>query len=78
MSTTTTHRITDADLDGLWGEVLPTRVLLSAVGHGPGAIAYACQYTHSPGTLGLLGTGLLAEPEYTTRTCVPIVVDHAS
>ncbi|HEU5029718.1 MAG TPA: hypothetical protein VFV01_32730 [Spirillospora sp.] len=39
-------------------------------------VAYACQYTHSTGTPGLLGTGLFAEPGYTTTTCVPVVVHH--
>lgn len=41
-------------------------------------VTYACQYTHSTGTPGLLGTGLLAEPGYTTTTCVPVVVHHQS
>ncbi|MWA00642.1 hypothetical protein F8568_009675 [Actinomadura sp. LD22] len=38
--------------------------------------SYACQYTHSTGTPGLLGTGLLAEAGYTTTTCVPVVVHN--
>jgi hypothetical protein len=38
---------------------------------------YACQATYSPGTTGLLGTGLLAQPPHSTLTCVPAtVVDH--
>ncbi|MBD2894467.1 hypothetical protein ABT299_08335 [Spirillospora sp. NPDC000708] len=39
-------------------------------------VTYACQYTHSTGTPGLLGTGLLAESGYTTTTCVPVAVGH--
>jgi len=78
MSTTNPHKLTYADLDGLRGEVLPGRLLLSAVGHGSGEVAYACQYIHSAGTSGLLGTGLLAEPEHTTQTCIPVVVHHTS
>ncbi|QKG22005.1 hypothetical protein [Actinomadura verrucosospora] len=42
------------------------------------AVSYACQYSHSTGTPGLLGTGLLAEPGYTTTTCVPVVVHHSA
>ncbi|KAB2369558.1 hypothetical protein [Actinomadura montaniterrae] len=45
-------------------------------GGADGEVAYACQYTHSTGTPGLLGTGLFAEPGYTTTTCVPVVVHH--
>ncbi|MCP9970824.1 hypothetical protein [Actinomadura madurae] len=48
-------------------------------GHGGDLDAvYACQYTHSAGTSGVLDTGLLAEPERTTVTCFPVVVHHGS
>ncbi len=78
MSQTNPHKITYADLDRLSGEVLPGRLLLSAVGRGGGGTeaVYACQYTHSAGTSGLLGTGLLAQPEQTTLTCFPVSIYH--
>ena len=52
MSQTNPRKITYADLDRLSGEVLPGRLLLSAVGRGGGGTeaVYACQYTHSAGT----------------------------
>ncbi|WP_067794258.1 hypothetical protein [Actinomadura formosensis] len=79
MGQTNSHTLTYADLDRLSGEVLPGRLLLSAPGHGGSIDAvYACQYTHSAGTTGLLGTGLLAEPEQTTATCFPVVVRPGS
>ncbi|MCP9954081.1 hypothetical protein LUW76_37550 [Actinomadura madurae] len=79
MSATNPHTLSYADLDRLSGEVLPGRLLLSAAGHGGDLDAvYACQYTHSAGTSGVLDTGLLAEPERTTVTCFPVVVHHGS
>ncbi|MGI5326417.1 hypothetical protein [Actinomadura nitritigenes] len=55
---------------------------LNLNGDGSGAAdseaTYACQYTHSTGTPGLLGTGLLAESGYTTTTCVPVVAHQQS
>ncbi|WP_067452627.1 hypothetical protein [Actinomadura macra] len=74
-----------ADLDHLVPEVLPQRLLLStgAVADGGGGsdttIVYACQSTFSPGTSGLLGTGLFAQAPYSSLTCVPgTVVQHHS
>ncbi|QXJ21587.1 hypothetical protein AGRA3207_002456 [Actinomadura graeca] len=73
-----------ADLDGLVPEVLPQRLLLSAAtttdgGGSDTTIVYACQATSSPGTTGLLGTGLFAQPAYSSLTCVPgTVVQHHS
>ncbi|QFG24434.1 hypothetical protein [Actinomadura sp. WMMB 499] len=67
------QRLTYADLDRLAGEVLPHRLALSA-GGGDTTVLYACQATYSAGTLGLLGTGLLAQPEHSTLTCVPAAV----
>ncbi|MEU8121916.1 hypothetical protein AB0C21_24695 [Spirillospora sp. NPDC049024] len=62
-----------ADLDRLSGELLPGRILLSTVGGRSGTkTAEACRHEHYLGTAGLLGTGLLAEPEHTAKTCVPI------
>lgn len=79
MSQTNPHTLTYADLDRLSGEVLPGRLLLSATGNGGDLHAvYACQYTHSAGTSGVLGTGLLAESARTTTTCFPVVVTHGS
>ncbi|TDD94628.1 hypothetical protein [Actinomadura rubrisoli] len=76
--------LTYADLDRLDAEVLPGRLLLSTAmpqggGHGSGdtTIVYACQATYSPGTAGVLGTGLLAQAPYSSLTCVPgTVVQH--
>ncbi|TDD92156.1 hypothetical protein E1293_01190 [Actinomadura darangshiensis] len=71
------HALTYAELDRLSGEVLPGRLLLSAAGHGSDTdVVYACQYDHDAGTTGLLGTGLLAEPERTSMVCIPVVVHH--
>ncbi|MEU8341364.1 hypothetical protein SAMN05443665_1010109 [Actinomadura meyerae] len=69
------QKLTYTDLDRLCGEVLPPRLALSS--GGDTVIAYACQATYSSGTTGLLGTGLLAQPAYSTLTCVPAtVVEH--
>ncbi|TDC66366.1 hypothetical protein E1200_16855 [Actinomadura sp. GC306] len=83
MGQTNPQKLTYADLDRLSGEVLPGRLLLSAAGPGPGGgggggtdVVYACQYTHSAGTSGLLGTGLLAQPATTTLTCFPVSIYH--
>ncbi|TDC56014.1 hypothetical protein E1281_09320 [Actinomadura sp. KC345] len=81
MITTPPHSVSYADLDRLTPEVLPARLLLSALapqGGGDGTtITYACQATYSHGTTGLLGTGLLAQPAYSTMTCIPgTVVTH--
>jgi len=77
-----------ADLDRLTAEVLPPRLALSNGVPAPGSapvhymaspsteVFYACQVTHSEGTPGVLGTGLLARAPYSTMTCVPGVV-HA-
>ncbi|WP_141577865.1 hypothetical protein [Actinomadura sp. WMMA1423] len=63
-----------ADLERLSGELLPERMLLSTAGGRSGTkTAEACRYEHYMGTAGLLGTGLLAEPEHTAKTCVPIL-----
>ncbi|MEU8798673.1 hypothetical protein [Spirillospora sp. NPDC048819] len=79
MGQTNPQNLTYADLDRLSGQLLPGRLLLSAVGQGGHTEAvYACQYTHSAGTTGVLGTGLLAEPERTTAVCFPVTVDHDS
>lgn len=79
MSQTNPHTFTYPELDRLSGEVLPGRLLLSATGHGSDTeVVYACQYTHDAGTAGLLGTGLLAEPERTSMVCVPVVVTHGA
>ncbi|WP_378296539.1 hypothetical protein [Actinomadura sediminis] len=64
--------MTYADLDRLSGEVLPGRLALS--GGGDTIIFYACQATYSPGTTGVLGTGLLAQPPHSSLTCVPAAV----
>lgn len=77
MSHTHPHTLGYADLDRLAPEVLPGRLLMSAAvplgggGHGSTTIVYACQATYSPGTTGLLGTGLFAQPAYSSMTCVP-------
>ncbi|MEU5988358.1 hypothetical protein ABZ806_05235 [Spirillospora sp. NPDC047418] len=63
-----------ADLDRLDAEILPPRLAMSVPrgdGHGSTVVMYACQATYSPGTTGLLGTGLLAQPAYSTLSCVP-------
>jgi len=69
-----------AELDRLDAEVLPPRLALSAPrggDDGSTTVMYACQSTYSPGTTGLLGTGLLAQAPYSTLTCVPATVaDH--
>ncbi|MEO3824853.1 hypothetical protein [Actinomadura sp. B10D3] len=79
MSTTNPHALSYAELDRLSGEVLPGRLLLSAAGRaGDLDAVYACQYTHSAGTSGVLDTGLFAEAERTTVTCFPVVVHHGS
>jgi hypothetical protein len=71
--------LTYTDLDRLSGETLPGRLLLSAASGRSGSdIAYACQYVHYSGTSGILETGLLAEPEHTTVTCVPVLLHHKS
>lgn len=77
MSHTHPRTLTYADLDRFSAEILPGRLLLSAMappgggGDGDTTVVYACQATHSPGTAGLLGTGLLAQPGYSSLTCVP-------
>ena len=82
MSTAQPHTVSYAELDRLSPEVLPPRLLLSTLapqggGDGTTTITYACQATYSHGTTGLLGTGLLAQPAYSTMTCVPgTVVTH--
>jgi hypothetical protein len=43
-------------------------------GHHGIVTEYACQVTSSSGTPGLLGTGLLAQPSYSSMVCVPAVV----
>ena len=83
MSASNPHQLTYAELDRLTAEVLPRRLLLSAVmkgGHGgQSEVYYACQATQSAGTSGLLGTGLLAEAPHSTMTCVPaVVITHDS
>ncbi|WP_242884447.1 hypothetical protein [Actinomadura litoris] len=70
------------DLDRLAPEVLPGRLALSTGGvrgdggSGDTTVVYACQATSSPGTTGLLGTGLFAQAPYSTLTCVPATVVH--
>ncbi|TYB46811.1 hypothetical protein [Actinomadura chibensis] len=84
MSHTHPRTLTFADLDGLCAEVLPGRLPLSAMaplggaGDGDTTIVYACQATNSPGTAGLLGTGLFAQAPYSSLTCVPgtVVQQH--
>ncbi|GAA4240599.1 hypothetical protein GCM10022254_65910 [Actinomadura meridiana] len=85
MSDTHPHTFSYADLDRLAPEVLPERLALSAAapfgGGGDGGsttIVYACQATYSPGTTGLLGTGLFAQAPYSSLTCVPgtVVQQH--
>ncbi|TDD39231.1 hypothetical protein E1287_03780 [Actinomadura sp. KC06] len=83
MSETHPHTVSYADLDRLVPEVLPGRLLLSAAvplggDDGSTTIVYACQATHSPGTAGLLGTGLFAQAPYSSLTCVPgtVVQQH--
>jgi hypothetical protein len=88
MSDTYPHTFSYADLDRLAAEVLPERLALSAAapfggdgggdGHGSTTIVYACQATYSPGTAGLLGTGLFAQAPYSSLTCVPgtVVQQH--
>ncbi|MFC4050670.1 hypothetical protein ACFOY4_13320 [Actinomadura syzygii] len=88
MSHTHPRTLTFADLDGLRAEVLPGRLLLSALaplgggaaggGGGDTTIVYACQATNSPGNNGLLGTGLFAQAPYSSLTCVPgtVVQQH--
>ncbi|WP_433477561.1 hypothetical protein ACQPZP_11170 [Spirillospora sp. CA-142024] len=86
MSASNPRHLTYAELDRLTAEVLPRRLLLSAVmggghrGHdGQSEVYYACQATQSAGTTGLLGTGLLAEAPHSTMTCVPaVVITHDS
>lgn len=79
MSDTHPRTFSYADLDRLAPEVLPERLLLSTGGGGGSTtIVYACQATYSPGTAGLLGTGLLAQAPYSSMTCVPgtVVQQH--
>ncbi|GAA2630804.1 hypothetical protein SMC26_23525 [Actinomadura fulvescens] len=71
----------DVELEGLSGEVLPERVLMSVIVPSPvrgqrTEVFYACQTTHYHGTSGILGTGLLAQEPRETTTCIPAVV-HA-
>jgi hypothetical protein len=82
------QQLSYAELDRLTAELLPRRLAMSNGAPAPGPapvyymagpsteVFYACQMTHSPGTPGLLNTGLLAEAPYSTMTCVPGVV-HA-
>lgn len=78
MSHENPHRISYAELDRLDAELLPPRLAMSAPrgdgGDGSTTVMYACQATYSPGTTGLLGTGLLAQPPHSTLTCVPATV----
>lgn len=80
MSLENPQKLSYADLDRLDAEILPPRLALSAPrdgGDGSTVVMYACQSTYSPGTTGLLGTGLLAQAPYSTLTCVPATtVDH--
>ena len=79
MGQTNPHNFSYADLDRMSGQVLPRRLLLSAAGQaGHLDAVYACQYTHTAGTDGVLGTGVMAEPERTTVVCFPVVVDGHS
>ena len=85
MSRTHPQTLSYADLDRLDPEVLPGRLLLSTAmpqggqGSGDTTVVYACQATYSPGTPGVLGTGLLAQAPYSSLTCVPgTVVQHHS
>ncbi|MGP4027020.1 hypothetical protein [Actinomadura sp. 3N407] len=79
-----TRTLSHSDLDRLAPEILPERLLLSTFlphgggGSGSTTVVYACQATYSPGTTGLLGTGLFAQPAYSTLTCVPgaVVQQH--
>ncbi|RKS71736.1 hypothetical protein BZB76_4543 [Actinomadura pelletieri DSM 43383] len=69
--------LTYADLDRLDAEVLPQRLAMSALrgdGHGTTVVAYACSASYSAGTTGLLGTGLFAQPAYSSMTCMPATV----
>ncbi|QKW34456.1 hypothetical protein HUT06_10815 [Actinomadura sp. NAK00032] len=69
------QKLSYSDLDQLSGEVLPPRLALSS--GGDTVVMYACQATYSSGTTGLLGSGLFAQPAYSTMTCVPAtVVEH--
>ena len=77
MSLEDPQHLSYAELDRLDAEILPPRLALSAPrgdGHGSTVVMYACQATYSPGTTGLLGTGLLAQPAHSSLTCVPATV----
>ncbi|TMR03834.1 hypothetical protein ETD83_09535 [Actinomadura soli] len=83
MSDTNPHAFSYADLDRLVPEVLPGRLPLSTAaplsgGGDSTTVVYACQATYSPGTTGLLGTGLFAQPAYSSLSCVPgtVVQQH--
>lgn len=83
MSDTHPRPLSYADLDALRPEVLPGRLALSTLapadgGGGTTTVVYSCQATYSPGTAGLLGTGLLAQAPYSSLTCVPgtVVQQH--
>lgn len=81
MSLTNPQKLTYAELARLAPEPLPRRLLLSSTASPAGndsdtVVFYACQATHSEGTTGLLGTGLLAEAPSSTLTCVPGTVVH--
>ena len=83
MSHTHSRSFSRTDLDRLVPEILPARLALSTLLAGGGddgstTVVYSCQATNSPGTTGLLGTGLLAQPAYSSMTCVPgtVVQQH--
>lgn len=80
MSSKNPQKLGYADLDRLQGEVLPRRLAMSALRGGDGGdtvVMYACTASYSPGTTGLLGTGLLAQAPYSTLTCTPATVVHS-
>ncbi|MFG2085323.1 MULTISPECIES: hypothetical protein [unclassified Spirillospora] len=80
MSLNDPQELSYSDLDRLQGEVLPRRLALSALrggDDGTTVVMYACTASHSPGTTGLLGTGLLAQAPYSTLTCTPATVVHS-
>lgn len=79
MSLSNPHQFSYAELDRLDAEVLPRRLAMSALrggDDGSTVVMYACTASHSSGTTGLLGTGLFAQPAYSTLSCVPAAVVH--
>ncbi|XRQ04373.1 hypothetical protein ACN3XK_48545 [Actinomadura welshii] len=83
MSLNNPQKLSYSELDRLEGEVLPRRLAMSALGMpalrggGDTVVMYACTASYSPGTTGLLGTGLLAQAPYSTLTCTPATVVHS-